>query len=285
MDPPCGHVQVVNRTRTIGPRDKEASPWFKRPWGSNRIEVRALIRLGAKPRSGAAAVHDAPLFLGRCMALELRRAGVRLEGNIVRETGMKSPEGRILAEHGTPLDPLIRGCLSRSDNRIDEILFKSAGASFTGKGGTFETGALAASEILKRAGAARDGAVVRDGSGLSRQNRLTPRQIVDVLCWVTRRPYNTRLTLALPRGGEKGSTLKRRFTRGPLRDALRAKTGCLSGVRALSGYLRVDSDKIWVFSLLVNGDPGKVRAAVRAMDRFIEALRRAAKKRPRRANQ
>ena len=183
------------------------------------------------------------------------------------------------------LDPLIQGCLSQSDNRITEILFKSAGASFTEKGGTFETGALAVSEILKRAGAPREGAVVRDGSGLSRQNRLTPRQVVDVLCWVTRRPFATRFTRVLPRGGEKGSTLKRRFTKGPLRDALRAKTGYLNGVRALSGYLRVESDRVWVFSLLVNGDPGKVRAAVRAMDRFIEALWRAAKKRPRRADQ
>ncbi len=285
VDPPCGHVQVVNRTRTVGKKEKEASLWFQRPWGSNRIEVRARIRLGARSRSGAAAVHDAPRFLGRCMVLELKKAGVGLKGGIVRESGMKSPRGRILAEHDTPLDRMIRACLHQSDNRVTEILFKTAGAAFTAGRGTFESGTLAGSEVLKRAGAAADRAVVRDGSGLSRLNRLTPRQIVEVLCWVTRRPYNTRFTRVLPRGGEKGSTLKRRFTKGPLRDALRAKTGYLNGVRALSGFLRVESDKVWVFSLLVNGDPGKVRAALGAMDRFIEALWRAAKKRPRRADQ
>ena len=284
VDPPCGHVQVVNRTRTVGKKEREASLWFQRPWGSNRIEVRARIRLGARSRRGAAAVHDAPRFLGRCMVLELKRAGVRLQGGVVREIGRASPGGRILAEHSTPLDRMIHACLNQSDNRITEILFKSAGAAFIAGGGTFESGARAGSEVLKRAGAAADKAVVRDGSGLSRLNRLTPRQIVQVLTWVTHRPYNARFTRVLPRGGERGSTLRRRFNKSPLRDALRAKTGYLNGVRALSGFLRVETDRVWVFSLLVNGDPGKVRAAVGAMDRFIEALWRAARRRPRRAD-
>jgi len=272
--PACGHVELMNRTRTV--LKKESGPGFTRAWGSNRIEVRGRVRLKGKTRSGAAAIHDPPLYLGRCMVRALKKAGVQGGGRIVRESGRTSPAGRVIATHTTPIKRMIRACLNRSDNRITEILFKAAGAAHTGKAGSFESGALAGAAIVKRSGARIESAVFRDGSGLSRMNRLTPRQLTTVLRWATDRPYAAAFTHALAHGGERGSTLRNRFKQASIANRIRAKTGYLNGVRALSGYLRMGEDRVWVFSLLVNGQHKKVQASRSAIDRFLATLARRA---------
>jgi D-alanyl-D-alanine carboxypeptidase/D-alanyl-D-alanine-endopeptidase (penicillin-binding protein 4) len=266
--PDCGHVTLVNKTTTV--RSKASGPGFTRAPDSNRIEVKARVRVKEKKgRSGSVSIHDPPLYLGRCFRMALKGAGVRLDGKIVRagEAG-----GGIVAEHRTTFATMLRACLEQSDNRIAEILAKSAGAKYSGEAGSFANASRAAREIMKRAGAEAEGAVYRDGCGLSRSNRLTPRQLVRLLRWAARRPWKVLFFDSLAEGGESHSTLRSRFHSAPLKDCIRAKTGYLDGVRSLSGYLRVGPDRVLVFSLLANGARASRAEVRRAMDRFIEDL-------------
>jgi len=266
--PDCGHVTLVNQTTTV--KGRSSGPGFTRAPGSNRIEVRARVPLASRRGvSGSASVDDPPLFLARCFRRALERAGVRLEGKIVRAA---DAEGRIVAEHRTTVATLLGTCLKQSDNRIAEILSKSAGAMLTGEAGSFANASRAAQAIMKRAGAESDAAVYRDGCGLSRSNRITPRQLVRLLAWAARRPWRALFFDSLAKGGERGSTLRSRFRSRPLCDCIRAKTGYLDGVRSLSGYLRVAPDRALVFSVIINASHGSRAAVRRAMDRFVEDL-------------
>lgn len=277
--PNCRHVTLVNRTTTV--KGRSSGPGFTRAPGSNRIEVNARVNLKRrKGVSGSASVHDPPLFLARCFRRALERAGIRLEGKIVRAADAEG--GRVVAEHRTTVAALLGACLGQSDNRIAELFSRSAGAKLTGEAGSFANASRAARAIMKRAGAEDDAAVYRDGCGLSRSNRLTPRQLVRLLAWAARRPWRELFFDSLAKGGERGSTLRKRFRSPPLCDCIRAKTGYLDGVRSLSGYLRVAPDRALVFSVIVNSSHGSRVAVRRAMDRFIEDLWKAAARTTRR---
>jgi D-alanyl-D-alanine carboxypeptidase/D-alanyl-D-alanine-endopeptidase (penicillin-binding protein 4) len=266
--PSCGYVKLVNRTTTV--KGRSSGPGFTRAPDSNRIEVNARVNhKRRKGLSGSASVHDPPLFLARCFRRALERAGIRLDGKIVRA---QDAEGRVVAEHRTTVAAMLGACLAQSDNLIAEILSKSAGAKHTGEAGSFANASRAARAIMKRAGAESDEAVYRDGCGLSRSNRLTPRQLVRLLAWAARRPWRELFFDSLAKGGERGSTLRKRFRSRPLCDCIRAKTGYLDGVRSLSGYLRVAPDRALVFSVIVNSNHGSRIAVRRAMDRFVEDL-------------
>ncbi|MBN2491613.1 MAG: D-alanyl-D-alanine carboxypeptidase/D-alanyl-D-alanine-endopeptidase [Planctomycetes bacterium] len=275
-EPDCGPVELVNRTRTV--RGKSAPIWFRRDWESSRMEVHAAIRRGGPPRSAAAAVHDPPLFLGRCFAAALRQAGIAVEGEIVRDAAVRPPDGPVVAEHRTPIAAMLRACLKTSDNRIAEILCKATGAAYLGEIGSFAAGGRAAAKLLERAGADPAGAACRDGSGLSRANRLTARQLAALLAWVSGRPYAAMFSDALPAGGEDGTTLRRRFGEAPLKDCVRAKTGYLGGVRALSGYLRVGPDRVLVFAVLVNAKAGAAAPALKPLDELVRSLWRSGRR-------
>lgn len=278
VDQPCGHVQLVNKMVTVSGRS--SGPGFGRATDSNRIAVRGRVALKTRGRSGGVAIHDPPLFLARVMRMRLRRAGITLAGEIRREPAddAKPAEGtegiRVVAEHRTTVVRLLPAALGASDNRVAEILGKAAGAAYTGKTGSFTNAGRAAAAIMQRANAVSAAAAYRDGSGLSRLNRLTARQLVALLGWVVERPYARAFSDSLAYGGERGTTLKRRFTKGAISSSIRAKTGYLDGVRAISGYLRVGDDGALAFALIVNGPTKQIRrAAVRnAMDDFIRSV-------------
>ncbi len=101
---------------------------------------------------------------------------------------------------------------------------------------------------LVRLGAPTDGLVVADGSGLSRRNRISPSTIVAVLAGVSRQPFSEAFRASLAQPGNTGTLRWRRFL---YPQTLRAKTGYINGVFALSGYLAAPH-RDYAFSFVVN---------------------------------
>ena len=110
-----------------------------------------------------------------------------------------------------------------------------------------------------------------DGSGLSPQNLATPRALVR---WLIASDDSLRGVLrgGLARAGEQGSTLERRFTTLPPGAELRAKTGTLTNVTSLSGYLRTPEGEEIVFAMIVNAARRSVAAAREAEERLVAFL-------------
>ncbi len=279
----AGLVRIINKTRTV-PRGR-SGPGSIREWDSNVVTVRGDVPLGGKI-IGSAAVHDPPARVARLLERALAERGVRIDGSIRRADHGAAPAGRELARNRTTLDEMLGPTLERSDNRYAEILFKAAGAAMTQAVGSFEVGGYAARAVIDRARAAHDPegtapvgdeVAVRDGSGLSRHNRLAAIDIARALRWAYGRPWGARFLGHLPHGAQRGSTLRRRFRRSPVAEHLLAKTGYLYNVRALSGYLRVGDRRVLVFSVLMNDLSRTSPRARRALDAFIEGLWRAAR--------
>jgi D-alanyl-D-alanine carboxypeptidase/D-alanyl-D-alanine-endopeptidase (penicillin-binding protein 4) len=107
----------------------------------------------------------------------------------------------------------------------------------------------------------------RDGSGLSRYNLVQPRQFSLLLAGLYRRLGWERITDLFPAGGESG-TLKRRFD-NKSRTYVWAKTGSLSGVMCVSGYLRCRSGRLLAFSFLHNNVVGRSGTYYAEMERIL----------------
>ncbi len=186
---------------------------------------------------------------------ELRRKGILTDGAVrVYHLGDLSPEMRRnwvqLAEHQSP--PLIRALEiinKRSLNLHAEMLLRVLGAEFGGAG-TDDAGLQVVKSFLETAGISDDEKIsLSDGSGLSRDNLITPRFQTSLLVFLSTRPYFELFLNTLSVNGIDG-TLRHRMPSAP--GVIHAKTGTLADVAALSGYMRTKSGRNLAFSIFAN---------------------------------
>ncbi len=149
-----------------------------------------------------------------------------------------------------PLREILRYLEKPSQNQIAEILLRAIGLERAGVGRA-DSGSAVVSRQLLAWGAERDGFVVYDGSGLSRHDLLSPETLVRTLVAIQRDTAFQVFYDALPIAGVDG-TLRTRMVGTPAAGNMRAKTGTLQFVRALSGYVTDADGERLVFSILNN---------------------------------
>jgi serine-type D-Ala-D-Ala carboxypeptidase/endopeptidase (penicillin-binding protein 4) len=153
----------------------------------------------------------------------------------------------------TPPDAqaVLRAMLQPSQNQMAEMMFRSLAPAGV-RGAAIDSAARAITERrLVAWGAFPDGFAVRDGSGLSRHDYLTPRTILRVLDTLYRTPSFERFRTALPAMGVSG-TLRNRLRGTAVAGRVFAKTGTLDKARSLSGYARTADDRWVLFSIMTN---------------------------------
>jgi D-alanyl-D-alanine carboxypeptidase/D-alanyl-D-alanine-endopeptidase (penicillin-binding protein 4) len=138
---------------------------------------------------------------------------------------------------------------------------------------TDEIGLKELKTALTQLGVNPNSYILADGSGLSRHNLISPEALVQTLRFMANSPAASIYRQSLPIAGESG-TLKNRLNSTPNRVILQAKTGTLSGVSALSGYIEVPDYEPLVFSIIVN-QSGLSAASMRsATDEIVLLLNR-----------
>ena len=208
-------------------------------------------------------LDDPALFTGHRIAASLVEQGIEVDAV---EIGT-APEGFVLAEHeSAPVEQILRQMLVHSDNQNADLLLMALGLETSGVG-NLEAGADAVNEVLADSCVPTDG-TIDDGSGLSRDNQRSAREIQTALRRIPAADQEI-LQSQLPVGGVSG-TLANRF-RGVLAGRVLAKTGTLQDVRALSGYTTTNSGRQVIFSILVNGEPWQARRSLPAIDRLVVA--------------
>ncbi|NNL67892.1 MAG: D-alanyl-D-alanine carboxypeptidase/D-alanyl-D-alanine-endopeptidase, partial [Myxococcales bacterium] len=157
-----------------------------------------------------------------------------------------------------------------SSNFIAEALVKAMAVRAFGVPGSWEAGTEALKLRLHALGLDLGDARILDGSGLSRDNRVSPRLLVAALS-ASRDSFQVgpELVASLPIAGGDGTLEKR--AEGAA-GAVRAKTGLLTGVASLSGFAERRGGQVVVFSILVNGFERGAPAARAAIDGFVAAL-------------
>ncbi len=126
-------------------------------------------------------------------------------------------------------------------------------------------------QFLARAGISLEPLSLRDGSGLARQNLVTPRSTVRLLQYMRTHPYKDVFRDSLPIAGSDG-TLERRMRDTVAAGNLRAKTGTLSYVNALSGYVTTRGGEVLIFSMFGNNYVGASRDVTQVIDRICALL-------------
>ncbi|MCW2858056.1 MAG: dacB [Marmoricola sp.] len=202
-------------------------------------------------------VGDPAAAATEAFAAGLRRAGIVVSGPV---TARKAPAAatELAAVDSAPLGEIVQHTLAVSDNDAAEVILRQVGAKVSGNP-SFAGGVAAVRTVLSGLGADVTGSTQYDGSGLSRDNRLTPQLLLDVLALVTSpaHPQLREVLTGLPVAGFTGS-LQDRFDKGPAaaRGRVRAKTGTLTGVHALAGLASDVHGNLMLFVMVTDRVPG-----------------------------
>ncbi len=169
-----------------------------------------------------------------------------------------------------PLRDILPKLLKPSQNQIAEILFKTLGREKTGAG-TADSGRRVVERQLLAWGADSTGFAVRDGSGLSRHDYVTPETILRVLSAMRRHRDFQSFYDALPIGGVDG-TIANRMKGTPAEGNVHAKTGTVDKARSLSGYVTTADGRMLLFSFLCNNFTVANRDVERVQDEILARL-------------
>ena len=193
------------------------------------------------------AFRDQPAAYVAALTEALRAAGIVVDG---ARTDSAATLDSITAMLSPPLREVFPFFEKPSQNQIGELLFKTLALVKTGVGTADSAQALVTRQLLAW-GAAPDGFAVRDGSGLSRHDYVSPRTIVHVLDAVRKSPDFSVFYDALPIAGVDG-TIGGRMKGTPAAGNVHAKTGTLDKARSLSGYVTTPDGRMLLFSALCN---------------------------------
>ncbi len=212
---------------------------------------------------------DAPAYLANTFRTTLIKSGIGVTGKVTPKMTDATPENRkLVSAYKSPtLGDIIYYTNQHSDNSLAEALLRTVG--FFRKGDqTSESGRIVVKDHLKDIAFDAEGLNYMDGSGLSRSNTVTPiAQAKYLTSLMNEKYYGTYLT-SLPIGGQSG-TLKRMFNVTGNGQVF-AKTGTLNKVKTLAGYIKTNSGRTLVFSLLVNNYAGSVDMVKKRMEKIIE---------------
>jgi D-alanyl-D-alanine carboxypeptidase/D-alanyl-D-alanine-endopeptidase (penicillin-binding protein 4) len=169
-----------------------------------------------------------------------------------------------------PLKEIMPVINKPSQNQVAEVFLRALGLERTGIG-TADSGRRVIERQFAEWKIPPDAFVVRDGSGLSRSDLISPEAIVSILEAMRRSPNFAVFYESLPIAGVDG-TIRTRMRDTPAQGNLRAKTGTLSMVRSLSGYVRTADGRLLEFSMLCNNWTTPQAAVDRVQDAIGSAL-------------
>ncbi|GAA3765492.1 D-alanyl-D-alanine carboxypeptidase/D-alanyl-D-alanine endopeptidase [Salinactinospora qingdaonensis] len=256
--PRTDYVTVRADTAVTGGPGTQSTLDIARRLGGNTVTVSGQLPTGGAPVERLRTVHEPAGYAADVFAAALQRAGVEVGGDPVRGT---APPGTVeLARRASmPLGELLVPMMKLSNNGHAEILTKAIGREVSGVG-SWTTGLPEIATALRRIGASTDGLRLRDGSGLTRANRVSAASVADLLLAVRNEPWFATWRRALPVAGAAdrmvGGTLRSRMRATPAQGNVVAKTGTLTGVSALSGYVEAANGEELVFAIINNGYTG-----------------------------
>ena len=291
--PAASFVTILNRATTSA-RGSRSNLQIYRGLGANTIELSGTLPLGDAGWVGGVAIQDPALAFVTMLRDALMKRGVKIEGR-VRTVTSRSGETllpRTAAGFGTgsmaqfpveittlqspPFSVIAAHTLKPSQNQYTELILRTLGRNSQVLNNVGQTKPLSAESLsarddedaglevvrtfLRQAGIGENEVELNDGSGLSRNDLISANTTVQLLTFMSKHKYFEQFRDALPIAGVDG-TLRTRMRGTPAEGNLRAKTGSLSSVASLSGYVTTAGGEHLVFSMMLNNYPDA--AAVR----------------------
>jgi D-alanyl-D-alanine carboxypeptidase/D-alanyl-D-alanine-endopeptidase (penicillin-binding protein 4) len=265
LDPPTDYLRLIN---SVTARRFGASRFsVDRTGEPGVLAVSGAVRTQAGPF--AVAVENPALFFGRLLRDALLKAGISPGGTVVERPIEPGCDFQPVVEYETSLADCLVRINKDSLGLAAEALCKRLGAdSLPGtRGGSWGAGGRVMSSYLEGLGLERGDFSIADGSGLSRDNRLSAWALSRVLVHLSQGPTWEFFKSTLAVGGLDG-TIEKHFWEKGYRGRVRAKSGYIYAVRSLSGVVHTEGGD-YIFSFLANNAGNGARAAIDAAVKAI----------------
>lgn len=273
---PANHGLLVDVQAVTSAEGTAASLAVSRPLGTRFLEVRGQAPLDHEPVTLPVAVANPTLYYAGELRATLQRHGIAVDGaaiDIDDETDRpRASDGTVLlVDQSAPLSEIVTQMLEWSLNSYAETLLVAMDLDGLGPA-TAGDGIRALRATLEALGVPPETYHPRDGSGLSRNDYLSADALVATLAAAWRRPdLRDGLRAALPVAGGAG-TLGRRLKGTPGEGRVLAKTGSMSNVRSLAGYVDTLAGEPLAFAILTNGFDARASEIDAAVDALLLAL-------------
>jgi D-alanyl-D-alanine carboxypeptidase/D-alanyl-D-alanine-endopeptidase (penicillin-binding protein 4) len=269
VDPDARDYFIIDgRVTTVRANGRRKLRPHSTPEGErSRILVEGRIPLHGQTAVMYRRVGDPAFYYGQTLKLLLRQRGMRVTGRVKRGT---APQTAVLIQgyDSAELAAIIRDMNKVSSNFIAEMVVKTLGAELKGTPGSWAKGLEVEEDLLAELGIPRGTYVLKNGSGLNDTNRFTARQLATLLQAVWKRfPVASEFVSSLGIAARDG-TMRLRMEGTDAAGRLRAKTGTLERVTALSGYVQSLGGERFVFSVMVNDWAGKSAPVISSIDRL-----------------
>jgi len=270
---PQSSAYTLDNHLITGPDKSKDTSDFARLWDQPRtIQVIGNFPLSAKESGEVSpSVPDPESYAGDVLQRALAAHGITVTGSM-RDGKMPASATTLWSHDSEKMPQLLADFWYPSDNLMGELFLKELGVAQAGEPGTDDNGRLFEQSYLRSIGVDPSTVTISDGSGLSQYDRITPRALLTILQADWNGPNRHIVLDALPVSGVRG-TLKSSYAGTPAENVVFAKTGSISHVRTISGFVRTKTHGAVIFSLLINqwmgedsptGGPdlAKVRAAI-----------------------
>jgi D-alanyl-D-alanine carboxypeptidase/D-alanyl-D-alanine-endopeptidase (penicillin-binding protein 4) len=246
-------VHFINE-QVITPRNAYYQEHYHRVMGTNTVILRSSLPRGYVRRESIAISKPALYFL-HTLKEYLQQSGIPVTGHLLvnneRHEWNPSTYELLGVHYSPPLQELIKHLNKESDNFYAEMLLKTAAAEHFDTRGTTDLGVSLAKEFAWSVGIDTSNILMKDASGMSTYDLISTNALSKLLAAMRQKAYFKVYRNSLPMAGTDG-TLEYRFNRTPLAGRIIAKTGTVTGVRVLSGYLKTKSNKTVIFSINTN---------------------------------
>ncbi|EGQ9595307.1 serine-type D-Ala-D-Ala carboxypeptidase [Vibrio parahaemolyticus] len=204
----------------------------------NHYELKGCLVEREKPLPLKFAVQDPERYTSQNISTLLKQLGIELKGKIKIGSAPQKQRKLMALHQSKPLPDLLDDMLKHSDNLIADTLTKTLGAKFFVQPGSFTNGTEAIKQIIfANTGIDIRNARLEDGSGLSRNNRISATKMAEILRYIWKNEKTLKLIAIMPKSGESGTLQYRQSMRNdPIKGQLIAKSGSLYGTYNMAGY-------------------------------------------------
>jgi serine-type D-Ala-D-Ala carboxypeptidase/endopeptidase (penicillin-binding protein 4) len=236
VTPPSSYLQYEIQLKENGDQvDNEFLVIPDRLNGLNHYLIKGDPQKVRLPRQFTVTVRDPSLYTGYLLRDKMNESGIITHGEVQR--GIKDLSATPIVQINTPIDSILHAMNKSSDNLAAETTWKTMSAELWGTPGTGDGGRRAVHHALQQLGVNPSLSRLADGSGVSFYNLVTARMLAELLFQVSEDPvlfkpfYESLAILGMD------GTLMRRAVHSRARGRVRAKTGTLTGVSSLVGYV------------------------------------------------
>jgi len=252
--PETKYVTIINKVETVE-NGLSTQLNVHRDRGTNLITVFGKIETGSEERKLFSTINNPTQYSMVVLKKILQKKGIFVRGyasDIDEETLVLNYDvlSKLITHYSVPLHEIIRVINKDSQNFYAEQLLKVIGYERM-RFGSVENGVKQLKQLLSDVGINPETMIIADGSGLSRLNLVTPKQIVDLLSAIYKMEIFPYFYQSFPIAGIDGS-LAVRMRKTKAENNVRGKTGYLNGVRSLSGYLHTADNEPVAYSIIVN---------------------------------